>query len=132
MMIYLKTKTSDLSTYALRRIVGEVIFWCEKSMGTKRKSRKLSYKVTSKPYIFPAYGVYDPRTNKITIHLSECDSVRMIIKTVIHEYTHFLQDLRSYKRVLKEVGYDSHPQEVEARENERLYSTCWKLIKTSL
>jgi len=131
-MIYLKTPTSGLSTYQIRRVVCETILWCETYLGTKRKSRKLTYKVTSKPYVFPAYGVYYPDHNKIVIHLSECDNVRMVIRTVIHEYTHFLQDLRSYKRVLKEVGYSNHPQEVEARLSETFYSNCWKEIKQTL
>jgi len=30
---------------------------------------------------------------------------------------------------LKKVGYDKHPQEIEACKNEKLYSPCWKQIK---
>ena len=131
-MIYLRTSTLDLTVFEMRKIVGEVVLGCEKNIGTKRKSHKLSYKITSKPYIFPAYGVYYPEHNKIVIHVDECETVKMIIKTTIHEYTHFLQDLRSYKRMLKEVGYIDNPYEVEAREMEGLYSTCWKQIKNNI
>lgn len=68
----------------------------------------------------------------IYIHRGECYNVKKVIQTVIHEYTHFLQDLRSYSRVLNEVGYVEHPQEVEARMMEKLYSNCWKEIKHNL
>lgn len=132
-MIYLNTNTSDLSVHQIRSVVGEVVLWCEKNIGTKRKSHKLSYFITSRPICpFPAYGVYDPKPNVIKIHRGECYNVKKVIQTVIHEYTHFLQDLRSYSRVLNEVGYKDHPYEVEARNMENNYSICWKQIKNNI
>ena len=132
-MIYLKTPTSTLSVHAVRRIVSETILWCKSNVGTKRKRLPLTFKVTSVPFANErAYGQYDPTTNMITISRSECMNVKTIIRTVLHEYCHFLQDLRGYSKLLREVGYNKHPQEMEARVMETMYSVCWKEIKNNL
>lgn len=132
-VMYLKTPTSTLSVHAVRRIVSETISWCETNVGTKRKRLPLTFKVTSVPFCNErAYGQYDPTTNKITISHSECPNVKTVIRTVLHEYCHFLQDMRSYSRVLREVGYNKHPMEIEARVMETMYSICFKDIKNNL
>ena len=56
----------------------------------------------------------------------------MLIQTIIHEYTHYTQNLKNYKVLYSMFGYDNHPQEVEARKNEKLYSPCWKQIKKKI
>jgi hypothetical protein len=33
---------------------------------------------------------------------------------------------------LSRVGYDKHPQELEARGMEKLYSVCWNEIKNKI
>lgn len=132
-MLYLSTLTDDLTVYDIRRIVCETISWCETNVGTKRKRLPLTYKVTSVPFCGEAaYGQYDPTTNKITISSTECGDVKTVIRTVLHEYCHFLQDMRSYSKVLREVGYEKHPMEREARVMETMYSVCWKEIKNNL
>jgi hypothetical protein len=113
--------------------VDQVIQWSKENVGTKRKRLPLTYKVTSVPfYGEPAYGQYDPTTNKITVDRSVCSNVKTIIRVVLHEYCHFLQDLRGYSKVLREVGYNRHPQEIEARVMETMYSICWKEIKNKI
>jgi hypothetical protein len=53
----------------------------------------------------------------------------MVVRTVLHEYTHYLHNLLLYHNVLSKVGYEKHPQELEARGMEKLYSVCWNEIK---
>ena len=128
MKIFLKTKTVDLTSRQLRNIVGECIRFMEMSVGAKPSRQKtLKYRVVNCKV--PAYGNYDYKNNTITIHRNHTTDVKMVIRTVLHEYTHFLQNLRNYHVVLKKVGYDKHPQEIEACKNEKLYSPCWKQIK---
>ena len=130
-MVYLKTRTEEMTTPAIRRVVCETILWCEANMGKKKKRTRLKYRVlTDKSG--ESYGMYDPTINTIIIHRNMCETVRQVVRVVIHEYTHYLQDLRGYSRVLREVGYTRHPQEVAARGNEWLYSNCWKHIKHTL
>ena len=59
-------------------------------------------------------------------------TVKCVVRAVLHEYTHYLQNLRWYNNVLSKVGYDKHPQELEARVTEELYSQCWGEIKVKL
>lgn len=130
-MIYLKTHTSELTIPHIRRIVCETIRWCETNMGTKRKKSPLTYKVSyGKIHPIDVYGLYDPTSNQIKLHLGLCHDVRTLIKVTLHEYTHFLQNLRGYDKMLREVGYKNHPQEIEARESEMMFSQCWKQIKS--
>jgi hypothetical protein len=55
-----------------------------------------------------------------------------VVRSVLHEYAHYLQNLRWYNHVLQKVGYDKHPQEVEARVVETMYSICWNDIKNKI
>ena len=70
--------------------------------------------------------------NHIQIHYDICGTVQMMIQTLIHEYTHYTQDLKKYDVLYSQFGYDKHPHEVEARSNEKLYSPCWKQIKKNI
>lgn len=128
MMIYLKTKTDDMTIPQLRRIICETIKWCETNVGTKKKRSPLTYKVSSK--LDNNYGDYDIAKNIIRINPQVCGTVQNVVKVVLHEYCHMLQDLRGYNRKLKEKGYNNHPDEKEARQMENLYSSCWKDIKS--
>lgn len=132
-MLYLKTKTDDMTTPAIRRVVCEAIKWCEANVGSRKKYRTLKYKVRTDSNVMDvSYGMYDPAINTITIHRNVCLDVKTVVRVVIHEYTHFLQNLKKYDKVLKKVGYRKHPLEVEARGMETLYSICWNDIKNNL
>lgn len=127
-MIYLKTPTESLSVRQIRKIVRETIVWCEQNVG-KRK-RKLTYHVhTQKESVVDMFGQYVSDPKKIYIYRNHCKTVKQVICTTLHEYCHHLQDLELYEVILMLFGYDKHPQEIEARSYEKLYSLCWKTIK---
>jgi hypothetical protein len=131
MKTYLKTPTSELSTTQIRRVVGETIAWCQDNLGTK--SYGVDYSVrTQRNKTTPSYGYYDGARRTIMLHRNYTPTVKMIVRTVLHEYTHYLQNLRWYNNVLSKVGYDKHPQEIEARVTETMYSICWNDIKNKL
>ena len=130
-MIYLKTPLSDLSTHQIRIVMRETISWCETNLGRRYKSSSLRFQcLTTKSDV--DMGMYDPTTNVIKIYKNNISDVRGLIRVVIHEYAHFLQDMRSYRRLYREHGYMRHPQEVEARTMEKWYSPCWKFLKKIL
>jgi hypothetical protein len=130
-MLYLKTPTSDLSVSQIRTIVCETIRWCETNLGVK--SYGVDYSVRTLPVGYtPAYGMYDYNKRTIMVFRNYAPTVKMIIRVVLHEYTHYLQNLRWYGNVLSKVGYNKHPQEREARVMEELYSQCWGDIKVKL
>jgi hypothetical protein len=131
MKTYLKTPTSDMTTSQIRRVVAETIAWCQDNLGTK--SYGVDYSVrTQRNKTTPSYGYYDGARRTIMLHRNYTPTVKMIVRTVLHEYTHYLQNLRWYNNVLSKVGYDKHPQEIEARVTETMYSICWNDIKNKL
>lgn len=132
-VMYLKTPTSELTYREIRKVILETINWCEENIGTKYKRRTLKYTVrTLGDQFSPAYGMYNPVNNTIYVFRNHAPTVKLVVKSVLHEYTHFLQNLRWYGHLLKKVGYADHPQEKEARIMETMYSVCWKDIKRNL
>jgi hypothetical protein len=131
MKTYLKTPTSTMTTTQIRRVVGETIAWCQENLGTK--SYMVDYSVrTLGDKCIPAYGRYDSTIRTILVYRNYSPTIKCVVRAVLHEYTHYLQNLRWYNHTLSKVGYDKHPQEIEARESETLYSICWNDIKTKL
>ena len=131
MKTYLKTPTSDLSVSQIRTIVKETIMWCQENLGTKSYDVDFSVR-TLRNKTNPSYGCYDGARRTIMVYRNYTPTVKMIIRVVLHEYTHYLQNLRWYGNVLSKVGYNKHPQELEARAMEDLYSQCWGEIKVKL
>jgi len=130
-MLYLKTPTSDLSVHQIRTIVKETIMWCQENLGTKSYDVDFSVR-TLRNKTNPSYGCYDGARRTIMVYRNYTPTVKMIIRVVLHEYTHYLQNLRWYNHNLSKVGYIKHPQEREARAMEELYSQCWGEIKVKL
>ena len=133
MKLYLKTKTEDMTTPELRKLVCETIKWCETNIGKKTKSRTLKYRVLKLGEKYtPAYGMYDPNKNTVYVFRNHAPTVKMVVRSVLHEYTHFMQNLRWYSHTLSKVGYMKHPQEQQARGMEYFYKHCWNDIKNKL
>ena len=131
MKTYLKTPTSEMTVYQIRRIVCETIKWCETNLGTKSYGVNYCVRTLGDKYE-PAYGMYDYNKRTIMLFRNYAPTVKMVIRSVLHEYTHYLQNLRWYNNALDKVGYDRHPQEIEARVVETMYSICWNDIKNNI
>ena len=126
----LNTRTSKLSSTQRRQLVEHVIDWMKLNIGEKKsKERTFKYKVIKLGEEYtPAYGCYDPRTNILCVFHNFCPTVKWIIISVLHEYTHYLQNLRYYHDTLKKVGYENHPDELHAGMMEGLYEWVWEDI----
>ena len=59
---------------------------------------------------------YDPEVNKIFIYSTTMDSVEEVIRSLLHEHTHTLQDQKEFKRLYDQEGYEysNHPFEKAA------------------
>ena len=128
---YLKTDTSTLTRSVINKITKETIKYCIAELGTKHALELPAVSVVKRGRS-RRYGQYDPIKNKIEIHYNICGTVKMMIQTIIHEYTHYMQNLKKYDILYSKFGYDRHPQEIEACMNEKLYSPCWKQIKHNI
>ena len=116
-MIYAKTPTSTLTKKQLKKIVKRSMTWCKSNFGeNKRKQYKISHMVGEFPFLDDAYGCYDQFDNVVMVNLSNCPTVGRVTATVIHEYVHSLQPIRTqYATSIAEYGYWDCPFEVEAR-----------------
>lgn len=125
------TPTSTLDRSTVRQIVKLATQWCVNNFGVNNRRRTpFTVSIRKQQSGSPCYGQFCHETNTITIFINHCYNVRLIVRTLIHEYTHYMQPIRgSYYKLLDEYGYDNHPMEVEARESELQYNDCWKYIK---
>ena len=126
----LHTKTKKLSTSQRRKVVGLTVEWMKDNIGRKvSKERTFNYKVMKLGDRYtPAYGCYDMEINTMFVFHNFCPTVKSMIKCVLHEYTHYLQNLRYYHDTLKKVGYENHPDELHAGMMEGLYQWVWEDI----
>ena len=127
----LHTKTSSLTVRQRRQLVQLVIDWMHINVGEKKwKYRTFDFVIRRLPDGYtPSYGCYDPTINRMFIFHNYCSNVKMLIRATLHEYTHYLQNLRYYHSTLMKVGYTRHPLEKQANVNERLVSWVWEDIK---
>lgn len=135
----LRNKTILLSPREQKKIVRLTIQWCREFLGENHR-RKTEFSVFVGPQpkrllkqYGKYYGCYDCGLNKLNIYPENNKTVKELIQTTIHEYTHYTQPIRSkYYKLDEQYGYVRNPFEVVARKNEELYKICWKQIKVSL
>lgn len=60
------------------------------------------------------FGMYYYKTNTIVIYKKQHKSFVEVMDTIVHEYQHYLQDMRQYGQLEKSYVYDDHPFELEA------------------
>lgn len=126
--ILLKTPTTDITLYRLRKVATFMILYCVGKLGTHK------YKPVPKVSIInnvddKSFGMFDCGKNTIVVNRAYAKTIKLFIQTILHEYTHYLQNMSTYIQLYKKVGYDKHPYEMESRENEKLYSEAFKQIK---
>jgi hypothetical protein len=63
---------------------------------------------------------YDEKANEIYIYYPNIKNEEDLLRSLIHEYTHYLQDLTQLKIQVYAQNYDynSNPIEIEAHDNE--------------
>jgi Zn-dependent peptidase ImmA (M78 family) len=117
----------------VRKVCRRAISWCKKNMG-ENESKILPLSLSVRNKMRDYCGYYDHRKNKLIVCLNANETIEELVKTVIHEYTHYLQPIRRYySKVGKITGYWNNPYEVEARKNEdELFKKCWKEIRRGL
>ena len=146
----INTNLKTLTHKEIRNIVDKTMGFCEVKFGVnKRKgypkvivksqsknvNNIVSHESITETMLFTSndflkYGEYCPYTHTIRIFKNNCMNVSDLITTTLHEYTHTLQPVASkYYRMLKKYGYQNHPMEIEAVENEKYCREVWKKIK---
>ena len=131
-MIRLNTPTETMTLIEIRQVVKLATKWCVENFGVNNRRHK-PFTISIRKYNNKKdrYGQFDEIDNVITIYYGTCKNIKLLIQTLIHEYTHYMQPIRSaYHRLYKEHGYNNHPMEIEARDMEKkYYSETFTYIK---
>ena len=69
---------------------------------------------------------YDEDTNVIYIYYPNMENEEDVLRSLIHEYTHYKQDHKLFKKYKAMYSYDEDPTEIEAKRNEE----DWPLFTT--
>lgn len=128
-------KTTDFEVQKFYAI--QTLKWCKKFLGPnlrKKKPIKLSIlKRTRRDDDKTDCGSYHSAENRIIIYYLNCPSIKEVVGTVIHEYTHYLQSNKKYFEFMEHYHYYAHPYEIQARKNEEKYTNkCIRYIKKYL
>jgi hypothetical protein len=101
-----------------RRTAELALDWCRAKWGKSRYVKGLPRLRLLKRSRQELYGWYNERINLITLRLDWHESPLDLVETVIHEYTHYGQDIAGrYDRLAEEykaLPYDHHPLEKQA------------------
>ena len=127
----LKDKCNKYTTPELRKMGMKVLSLVRKKLGHGNKPIP-KFRINNR--LGGCYGQYDYEY-VITINPSNCQTIEMFVRTIIHEYTHHIQKglKRNYDSSVNRDGYYDSPFEVEARGNEKKYkSVIWKEFKQSV
>lgn len=109
-----------------KQIASLTLKWCKSNLGiNEKKKRPVKLCIRIKPqkegkYI--VFGHYFSDINSIYVYGMRTISIRDIVATIIHEYTHYLQSDKKYWEYFKTHYYSTHPYERQARRNEERYT----------
>jgi len=121
--LYSPRELSTMTKKEINRVVYLTVWYCRHVLGENRRRPIPKVKVGINKNDNGYYGEYCPVDNEIRVFTDEVRTLGTLTSVIIHEYTHYLQPIASkYYKLLKEHGYDNHPFEIEARNNERVHN----------
>jgi hypothetical protein len=123
-VIYIKTKKNTSAKIknlkiSKKKMVENVLHWCESNHSLPRYRGKLSYKINYYNHS-KLEGSYCGYTKNISIYITSEKRIIDVVDTLLHEYQHHLEmrtqkEVRLYSKQLSELGYDKHLMEISAR-----------------
>lgn len=128
--IYLNTRIDAMPRKEVARIGNMVFNWCRRNMGINNRKHYTPKWYFSRWNDNPKVcGEYDDETNEIFVYYKNLTDVRELVQTIIHEWQHQLQPLRT--QYFKYKGpYNKNPFEIEAQYAETIYTRpLWETVK---
>jgi len=132
-MIYLQSDVNELGRKEAVRIARATLKWCERTLGVNRRKKwKLKCYIRKADEDDDTCGEYDCWDNEIYIYWNNCETVRELVQTCIHEWTHQNQPILT--KYYKYPGtYSRNPYERAARYAEVKWGPIvWKEIKQTI
>jgi len=120
-MIELNTKIEDIGRQPAVRIANMALRWCKTKFGVNGRKKYQPIWSIHKGCGDNVCGEYDDSDNEVHIYWDQCEDVKELIATCIHEWTHQLQPITT--KYYKYPGsYSRNPYERQARYRERKYT----------
>jgi hypothetical protein len=118
----------------VKQICKIVVNWCTDHLGQNCHVKKdLKIEIIYNNPVFEGYAEYyiDEDYRIIRIFMDFNNTIKQLISSILHEFTHDLQPVQSkYDKLQKKYGYRNHPLEKQARRMEdRFTDICWDDIK---
>jgi hypothetical protein len=131
-MIHLNTPIERIGREPTVRIANMALRWCRRELGTNNRKKYEPVWSIVKGFEPKICGQYDDTDNEVYIFWDQCDDVRELIQTCIHEWTHQNQPITT--KYYKYPGsYSRNPYERQARYNEKKYTPIlWDAIKNKV
>lgn len=131
-MMTLKTPVRKIGPKEARRITEMVLRWCRKEFGDNRRKAYLLKWYIQRNENPKECGEYVADENEIYIYWNNLDNIEEIIRTCIHEWTHYKQPILT--RYFKFKGpYSKNPFEIKATRAEEKYTPiCWNALKKKI
>ena len=119
-----------------KKMVENVLQWCELNHSIPKFRGKLSYKINYYNHS-KVEGSYCGYTKNITIYITPEKRIIDVVDTLLHEFQHHIdmrtqREVRLYSKQLSEFGYDKHPMEISARKFAKQHrDTCFATFKNN-
>jgi hypothetical protein len=111
--------------------VNKIFEWCLKTYGKSKYNKTFPVIQFKKPDYTneDCAGVYDEIEHTIFINKEQHTTLEDLANSVIHEYTHYKQNMKHYQILALYLDNDKHPMEIEANEiAERDSKKCIKEV----
>jgi hypothetical protein len=112
--------------------VNKIFEWCKKKYGRSKYNGRYPDVVFRKGYHYDGeeWGYYDEIDKCIYINRDKHETLEDLVDTMIHEYTHYLQNMYHYQIIARYMDNEDHPFEIQAEQvSERDKEECLKYLK---
>jgi len=101
-----------------KRHVNKIFDWCLSTYGKSKYNRTFPDIQFKKPDYSnkDCAGFYDEVEHFIFVNKNDHSTLPDLVNTVIHEYTHYKQNMKHYQVLALYLDRDKHPMEIEANE----------------
>jgi hypothetical protein len=100
-----------MGIYINKRVSKLILDWCIKNYGPSAYASVKTLTLELDPNL-ECFGQYFPYPNTILINPKKHRSLIALCSTIIHEYTHFQQDMVKYLEYRN--SYENHPYEISS------------------
>lgn len=101
-----------------RKYVNKIVDWCYRTYGRSKHNREfpeVQYRKGSYMNEDPnTMAFYDDQDGVIFINKEDHGSLNTLANSIIHEYTHYMQNMKHYDILSQYLPYNRNPLEIEA------------------